>query len=346
MTEKKCRGCGAPLQTEDPARIGYVVSADMEYCQRCFRLIHYDQQTPIEIEAMKSLDYLNDVTSDYIWLIDASDMETSLNCGFAAFYREHEALVVLTKYDVLPATLTEKKLRNYVSGRLKSLGVRFSGIVIKGAEGSREKIRCFVRDSKRSVTVTGTANAGKSTFINWLTESNTLTVNPHPSTTLALNRIDTAFGTIFDSVGLVVSGSVQSHVDGNELKAVVVRQKLKPKVYQLNGDQSLAIGGLVRIDIAGCDPATAVVYCSDFLKCHRTGQGNADRLWMTHLGEDLSPAISSSFENMTATEFRYQPGKRDFCISGLGWVTVSGKYEKVTVFCDPVIDISSRKAMI
>ena len=39
---KRCRGCGAVLQTEDRTLPGYTPKAENDYCQRCFRLIHYD----------------------------------------------------------------------------------------------------------------------------------------------------------------------------------------------------------------------------------------------------------------------------------------------------------------
>ena len=37
-----CKGCGAVLQTTDSKMIGYSPKAEAEYCQRSFRLIHYD----------------------------------------------------------------------------------------------------------------------------------------------------------------------------------------------------------------------------------------------------------------------------------------------------------------
>ena len=318
----------------------------MDYCQRCFRLIHYDKNTAVDIEAMTSLDYLKDLECGFIWLIDVSDLETSLSSAFREFYHDRECLVVLTKCDVLPATLTAKKLRNYVSSRLKQADISFSAVVVRTEESSRQIICDYIKNQKGKVAVTGMANAGKSTFINWLTETNTLTVNPHPSTTLGLNEIETPFGILIDSVGLVSDASMQKYLSDRDLKTAVVRKLLKPKVYQLTGDQSLSIGGLVRLDVIGCDNATAVVYCSDFLKCHRTATQNADRLWESHLGEELRPAINNSFAEMNATVFRYQPGKKDYCICGLGWVSVSGKYSEVRVHCDPRIKIISRKAMI
>ena len=39
---KKCLGCGAILQDQDAKAKGYVKKLDQDYCQRCFRLNHYN----------------------------------------------------------------------------------------------------------------------------------------------------------------------------------------------------------------------------------------------------------------------------------------------------------------
>ena len=38
---KICYGCGCKLQNTDKEKIGYTPKEDSNYCQRCFRLMHY-----------------------------------------------------------------------------------------------------------------------------------------------------------------------------------------------------------------------------------------------------------------------------------------------------------------
>ena len=38
----KCKGCGIELQYDDPNRLGYSPKIGADYCQRCFRMTHYD----------------------------------------------------------------------------------------------------------------------------------------------------------------------------------------------------------------------------------------------------------------------------------------------------------------
>ncbi|MEG1463253.1 MAG: ribosome biogenesis GTPase YqeH, partial [Anaerorhabdus sp.] len=37
-----CKGCGVVLQYDNPKDLGYSPKKDSDYCQRCFRLMHYD----------------------------------------------------------------------------------------------------------------------------------------------------------------------------------------------------------------------------------------------------------------------------------------------------------------
>ena len=44
---KKCIGCGSVLQTEKPKEKGYIIKdkiKDSNYCERCFKIIHYGEE--------------------------------------------------------------------------------------------------------------------------------------------------------------------------------------------------------------------------------------------------------------------------------------------------------------
>ena len=58
---KKCLGCGVTLQNTNPEAPGYTKSLDMDYCMRCFRLIHYREflKLPVSFSIFFSLSYLS-----------------------------------------------------------------------------------------------------------------------------------------------------------------------------------------------------------------------------------------------------------------------------------------------
>ena len=81
---KKCKGCGAILQSKDPNAPGYTPKENSDYCQRCFRLIHYDD---LMISMRKGID--PDVVMDRIsqsdalilWVVDLFDFEAGIIPG-------------------------------------------------------------------------------------------------------------------------------------------------------------------------------------------------------------------------------------------------------------------------
>ena len=345
--KKKCLGCGAILQNTNENEIGYVPDLEMDYCQRCFRMNHYGSQTVVNIAAMHNIDFLQENDADYLWLIDVTDLESSFDSSFVDFFRNHNCSIVLTKCDLLPATLSEKKLITYIEERLKQLGIKTNNIFVKGTNSSfLSFFEQRMTSNVKNLMLVGVSNVGKSTLINQLLSENRITVNPHPSTTLSLNYVDTRFGTVIDSVGLVVEDGIQMYLKDDDLNKVINNKPLKPKVYQLEGNQSIAIGGLARIDLFDCQNLTAVVYVSNFIKCLRSKQENADQLWLNHLGEQLIPTISNDIEDLDYREFILPYEKSDIYIKGIGWVCVSGKCKGVKVYKDKRISVGIRKAMI
>ena len=51
MNNKKCQGCGSVLQTDYPSEEGFVKSSVYEksdYCERCFKIIHYGEYSVLD----------------------------------------------------------------------------------------------------------------------------------------------------------------------------------------------------------------------------------------------------------------------------------------------------------
>ena len=67
MEELLCIGCGAPIQTEDKGKLGYTPQSALEkgletgelYCQRCFRLRHYNEISDVQLPDDDSLRLLS-----------------------------------------------------------------------------------------------------------------------------------------------------------------------------------------------------------------------------------------------------------------------------------------------
>ena len=81
-TERRCIGCGAILQTTDPKKPGYLPKATLSkadpddeiYCQRCFRLRHYNEIAPVTLTDDDFLRLLNAIGESNALIVNVIDI--------------------------------------------------------------------------------------------------------------------------------------------------------------------------------------------------------------------------------------------------------------------------------
>jgi ribosome biogenesis GTPase YqeH len=347
----KCKGCGAELQTSDPKAPGYTPKEGAEYCQRCFRLIHYDDLT---VSMRKGIDpeeimkKIAEMDCQILWVIDLFDFEAGILPGLNRFLADKDIILAANKRDLLPETLSPDKIARFVFSRLKEEGIRIRSLVLTSREDpdSIEELREVLHENSdgRPVAVIGRANSGKSTLLNRLLGKETLTMSRYPGTTLDFNTMEADGLTFVDTPGIEISHSMLMETEEKVLKDIIPYRHIKPQIFQLRGDQSFALGGLARIDLAGCDHASCVFYLSDRLNVHRSKIENADALWKNHYGELLRPvALDAKFRTYSIHK---ELTKMDIVIDGLGWACVSGTMKTVTVQVPQNVRVTFRKAMI
>lgn len=357
---KICKGCGVVLQNENKQAIGYTPKMEADYCQRCFRIRHYDDvviSMNQGIDSDEMLARIAKLDALIVWVVDLFDFEANMIKGLNRHLMGKDILMVATKRDLLPDTLSDEKLADFLLRRLKELSIVVQGIVISGdlvKHPSREQNNSIeeieeaiaIYRKGRNVAVMGMANAGKSTLLNALLGNQNLTTSRHPGTTLDINEIQMKDYILYDTPGLTRMDSFLTHIDDELLKTVVPSRKLKPRGYQLYEDQSISLGGLVRLDLIGGKKVSCVAYFSERLPLHRGKQEKADRLWETHLNELLSPSMDHDFHDMEVYTTRGAQHKIDVVIHGLGWFCISGDVKEIKVYVNKNVNVTFRKAMI
>ena len=92
MEELFCIGCGAPIQTENKEELGYTPQSALEkgletgevYCQRCFRLRHYNEITDVHLtddDFLKLLHEVGDSDALVVNVVDIFDFNGSVIPG-------------------------------------------------------------------------------------------------------------------------------------------------------------------------------------------------------------------------------------------------------------------------
>ena len=84
MEEILCIGCGATIQTTDKADLGFTPQSALEkgletgevYCQRCFRLRHYNEITDVQLTDDDFLKLLHEVGDSDALVVNVIDRKS------------------------------------------------------------------------------------------------------------------------------------------------------------------------------------------------------------------------------------------------------------------------------
>lgn len=130
------------------------------------------------------------------------------------------------------------------------------------------------------------------------------------------------------------------------MKIIAPQKEIKPKVYQLNAEQTLFLGGLARFDYVQGAKSSFIAYVSNDLNLHRTKTATADAFYEKHVGGLLRPPRAdevAEFPELVRFEFSVKE-KTDivFLWSRLDYCHRTG----VVGWAPKGVDVLRRKALI
>ena len=363
-----CVGCGAKIQVEQKNELGYTpmsalkkgLEADEVYCQRCFRLRHYNEIQPVSLtddDFRRLLGQIADTKALIVYVVDIFDFTGSLIPGLHRFVGDNPVLLVGNKADVMPKSLKRTKLTDWMRQQANINGIRPIDVTLVSAKKGHSVTDLMTKIDKyrenRDVYVVGVTNVGKSTLINAIINSQTgihdlITTSRFPGTTLDKIEIPFDDGTsLIDTPGIIHQDQMAHYLSAKDLKYVSPQKEIKPVVYQLNEQQTLFMGGLARFDFIQGDKSPVILYFENNLMLHRTKLANADTFYAKHAGELLVPPTSAEmvdFPELQRHEFRTKV-KSDMVINGLGWITIPANVT-VAGWAPKGVSVTMRAAMI
>ena len=383
MEDLYCIGCGAKIQTQDKNALGFLPAGALKkkiaerdqmeavqagdegseasiktedlYCQRCFRLRHYNEIAPTSLTDADFLRLLKEIGQHdalIVNVVDIFDFNGSLIPNLHKLTGGNDLLMVANKRDVLPKSLKVGKLTAWLREQAASRSLKHQDILVTSAQNKddvaelMEAIEYYRRG--RDVYVVGVTNVGKSTLINAIIKSasgseDVITTSRFPGTTLDKIEIpldeDSA---LIDTPGIIHRGQMAHYLEPEDLKYVSPRKEIKPKTYQLNPEQTLFFGGLARFDFISGERQGMTAYFDNEINVHRTKLEGATEFYEKHKGELLAPALVGA--KLVRREFKITD-KSDIVFSGLGWVRVPQK-AVVAAWVPEGVDVVVRKALI
>lgn len=310
----KCTGCGIELES------------DKTLCERCFRIIHYNEYTTVVKNNDDFIPILKTINESKDLVVLVVDLFLLGNISFFRKYLSHDILLVLTKRDLFPKRLFEERLLNYDYGIDSIDTILISSSKNYHFDELLEKIKRY--QHSKNVYVVGYTNAGKSTMINRLLSdysNNTasITTSPLPSTTL--NQIEVSLDdtlTLLDTPGLLEEGNLLNLVSGEELKKIVPRKEIKPITYQVKNKQIFIIDKYARIEVENMN---LTFYVSNQLSLKRYYKE------IDIFKEYTKHVIPVNYN--------------DIVINGLGFIKCSGK-GNITIYTLDDVKVYTRKSLI
>ena len=251
----KCQGCG--------------VLCENTLCERCFRIKHYNDYKVITktnndfIPILENISKSNDLVLLVVDLFNIGDL------SLIRKYLKNDILLVLTKRDLLPKSVSFDKLFDYDYGLDYIDKIIISSNKNYNFDELLDKINKYKKSN--NVYIVGFTNAGKSTMINKLiynySDNKTeITTSPLPSTTLNTIEINLGDLTLIDTPGLLSEGDIANYVSGEELKKIIPKKEIKPITYQIKGFQTIVVDDYLLIEANDID---LTFYVSNNLKIER-----------------------------------------------------------------------------
>ncbi|MGT2935062.1 ribosome biogenesis GTPase YqeH [Streptococcus castoreus] len=372
MEELFCIGCGIQIQTQEKEKAGFTPVAALKkgietgklYCQRCFRLRHYNEITDVHItddEFLRLLHEVGDSDALVVNVIDIFDFNGSVIPGLSRFVSGNDVLLVGNKKDILPKSVKASKVTQWLIERAYEEGLRPLDVILTSAQNKyaiKELIERINHLRKgRDVYIVGVTNVGKSTLINAIIQEiagdkEVITTSRFPGTTLDKIEIPLDDGTfIFDTPGIVHRHQMAHYLSAKDLTVISPKKEIKPKTYQLNSGQTLFLGGLARFDFISGERQGFTAFFDNNLVLHRTKLEGADAFYEKHVGTLLMPPCKkdlTTFPKLVRHEFILDQ-KMDVVVSGLGWIRVNAQKEmktKVAAWAPEGVSVIVRKAII
>ncbi|MFA6662082.1 MAG: ribosome biogenesis GTPase YqeH [Bacilli bacterium] len=341
----KCPGCGATFQSTNDLLPGYIDEKilngkrDTMYCKRCFNLQHYSKNLGSEInldQYTENIKYISQNNGLIVLVIDATDIDGTLINDINSIYKTDNIILVVNKMDLINRDTNLYKFNVGLQKLLDERDIHVQEVAFYSAhannhqEGLIKKID-FFKTPHKDIYFVGVSNVGKSSIINQLItrydlRKSIITTSNYFETTLDNIKIPYKGSNIVDTLGFINPSNIINYVSDETHEIINSNQRVRPKTLQLERDQTIFIGGFVRIDFIEGEKINIVAHLTNDKLIHRTKLSNADEYYKKHCDDLLkypNEEEKKKLGQLRSIRVNTQDKRIDICIHGLGYITVS-----------------------
>lgn len=329
---KKCIGCGSTLQTKNSKKEGYINSKvydKAEYCERCFKITHYGEASVID-KKIDVINFLDNIQKDIpvLYLLDLTCLSMITLEPLKKI--KNKIYLVLTKRDLLPKSIKDKKIINYIKEYVSIENI----FVISNEKmwNIDELYNKLKSDKIKTIYCIGHTSSGKSSLINSLLKSRGqnafITTSPLPNTTTELINIELEGNlTMIDTPGFINEKSISNFMKLSTYKSLLPKKEIKPKIYNIRPGYMIIINDFLRIENNSDKTANLIFYLKNELNY---------RKMKTTTRDDLKILEKINIETKI---------DEDIVIEGLGFIKVPNEANLTIYTLDKSI-LTKRKKLI
>ncbi len=350
---RRCLSCGAPLQSEEPEKPGYIDKDvysrrgpdDVVYCNECYEKLRFSSSPAlVKTTDPDFLTMLKDARASdslIVYVIDLFSFECSFVEEVTSLIRGLPILVIANKRDLLPRDADDRAIASYVASRFKKegLAVNDEDVVLTSlstfsdvseAMGLLEKKR-----RRHDAYLIGAKLSGKSLFVSSFIRlysnpsKKAISVSEYPGTDLPVMAIPLdSSSCLYDTPGTGIENSYVSQLEPASLSLVVPFAPIKARKGETKAGDVIMLGGLAFLETMEGE-ASYEAYFAPKLVVKKDGRkkGGFD---IDYLLRKAAPAPRSTLlsegKDFDAFELSFAKEKHvDLGIAGLGWWHLSFK---------------------
>ena len=372
---RKCYFCGATLQSEDPNKEGYVNPEVLEnptqnfaFCQKCFEAERFRALSNEPFIDYEFIDVLKEAKRNgdlLVYVVNLFSFETSFSKEVIDLIQGMNILVVGTKFDLLPQSVTIEDISEYVAHRFRVAGLQIThNDVYITSINDEESVRAtltkiFELKNAKNVFIIGSEASGKTALINSflkiysnLSNGNIVTCN-YKNTHLKVMQIPmTNKSSMYETPGISITNSILFGLDAKTLRSIYLTEPVEPREMSISKGHSMFIGGLAIIELLEGDKLEMLCYFHKNVQLNRSHVSDVESKFikLNKKGE-LVPSLSKikSTKDMEVFEIQMSndtPTYRDLGFSGLGWVNYKATNQKIRVYVPKGVSIYTSRPKI
>jgi len=314
----RCKGCGAVLQTVEKEKVGYALSLDHEYCQSCYRLLHYGESSiHFHPEDLPSL------PENSLILMISSVLHLDLLFSHPVWRYQSEAkfIYIINQIDLLPKDTNLEMLLQNIIKKVKLMQVPYEDIILMSAKNPYDidHLKQYVQSfTSQNIYLLGVQNSGKTTLFKALTNDNKALAFKKAG--LTQEALEGMFDDqkIIDMPGLYQSGYLHHLLPYTVYKKLIPDQEIHPKIYTLNQGQTVFIEGLVAVTLT-TETQPVVFYLDRNIRMHKTNEKRIHELLENK--EEQFKIYADAYEEKG---FRIPESKMQITLADMGFVHIVG----------------------